>query len=60
MKDDLGILEIDGKFIVTKNGSPIRLPKTDGASIVTEFDSKQDAQMYINILKNLRKNPIYA
>lgn len=60
MKDDLGIVECDGKFIVTKNGNPIRLPKTDGASIVTEFDSKQDAQTYINILKNLRKSPIYA
>ena len=52
---DLGILEKSGKFVVTKNGQPIQLPKTDGQAIVTEFDSKQDAEKYMSILKNLTR-----
>ena len=60
MKDDLKVVEKNGKFIVTKNGKPIDLPKSDGASIVTEFDSKQDAERYISILRSLKKNPAYA
>lgn len=49
------IIQMNGRFVVTKNGHPILLPKTDGQSIVTEFDSKDDAQQYINILKALPK-----
>lgn len=60
MKDDLKVLEKNGKFLVVKNDKPIDLPKSDGASIVTEFDSKADAERYISILKSLRKNPAYA
>lgn len=56
MKDDLSVIEKKGKFVVTKNGQPILLPKTDGASIITEFDNKTDAERYMSILKSLRKN----
>lgn len=52
---DLSVLEKSGKFVVTKNGQPILLPKTDGQTIVTEFDSKQDAERYMSILANLKK-----
>ena len=52
---DLGILEKSGKFVVTKNGQPVLLPKTDGQAIVTEFDTKQDAEKYMSILKNLTR-----
>jgi hypothetical protein len=49
------IVQKNSKFVVTKNGEPILLPKSDGQSIVTEFDSKEDAQQYLNILENLLK-----
>jgi hypothetical protein len=52
---DLGVLEKSGKFVVTKNGQPILLPKTDGQTIVTEFETKQDAERYMTILANLKK-----
>lgn len=60
MKDDLSVIEKNGKFVVAKNGKPVQLPKTDGASIVTEFDSKSDAERYMSIIRSLRKNPAYA
>lgn len=52
---NLSVIEKDNKFVVTKNGEPILLPKTDGQSIVTEFETKQDAERYMTILKSLRK-----
>lgn len=52
---NLGIVQKNGKFIVTKNGKPINLPKSDGQSIVTEFDTKDDAEKYMRILSNLKK-----
>lgn len=52
------IIQENGRFVVTQNGNPIRLPKSDGQTIVTEFDSKDDAQKYINILKSLKKRNI--
>ena len=55
MSSNLGVIEKNNKFIVTKNGEPINLPKTDGASIITEFPSKEDAERYISILKTLEK-----
>jgi hypothetical protein len=55
MNSNLGIVEKNSKFIVTKNGQPINLPKTDGASIVTEFPSREDAEKYVSILKTLEK-----
>ena len=51
---NLGILEKNGKFIVVKNGQPI-LPKSDGANIVTEFSTMEDAQTYAGILDRLSK-----
>ena len=55
MTDNLSVIEKRGKYIVAKNGEPILLPKTDGAAIVTEFDSKSDAERYMSILRNLKK-----
>lgn len=55
MSSNLGVIEKNNKFIVTKNGQPINLPKTDGSSIITEFPSKEDAEKYISILKTLEK-----
>lgn len=56
---NIGIIEKNGKFIVTKNGEPILLPKSDGSNIVTEFSTKEDAQMYISILERLSKQKKY-
>jgi len=56
---DLSILEKSGKFVVAKNGEPIQLPKSDGQAIVTEFDSKQDAEKYMSILATLKKTKWY-
>ena len=53
MSSNIGIVEKNSKFIVTKNGQPINLPKTDGATIVTEFPSRDDAEKYVSILKSL-------
>ena len=53
MSSNIGIVEKNSKFIVTKNGKPINLPKTDGATIVTEFPSREDAEKYVSILKSL-------
>jgi hypothetical protein len=54
-----GILEKNGKFIVTQNGEPIKLPKSEGQSIVTEFNSKTDAETYMSILTKLKKQKNY-
>lgn len=55
MSNALGIMQKNGKFVVTQNGEPINLPKSDGQSIVTEFDTKDDAQRYLDILSRLSK-----
>lgn len=52
--DNLSVIEKRGKFIVVKNGEPIKLPKSDGADVITEFDTKQDAEKYLSILKTLK------
>lgn len=49
------VIQTNGRFVVTKNGEPISLPKSDGQNIITEFDCKEDAQKYIGILKSLKK-----
>jgi hypothetical protein len=49
------VVQKNSKFVVTKNGEPILLPKSDGQSIVTQFDTKEDAQQYLSILENLLK-----
>jgi hypothetical protein len=53
--ESFDIVQDNGKFVVTKNGQPILLPKSDGQSIITKFDTKEDAQKYLNILKSLNK-----
>jgi hypothetical protein len=55
VSDKLDVIQKNGKFVVTKNGQPILLPKSDGQSIVTEFSSKDDAEKYISILRTLYK-----
>jgi len=45
--------------VVTQNGQPINLPKSDGQAIVTEFNSKSDAEKYMSILSNLQKQKKY-
>lgn len=46
-------MQKNGKFVVTKNGEPISLPKSDGQSIITEFSSREDAEKYMGILNVL-------
>lgn len=55
MNNTLEVVKKNDKFVVTKNGQPVLLPKTDGQAIVTEFDSKDDAQKYMDILSILSK-----
>ena len=55
----LGVVEKNGKFVVTQNGQPINLPKSDGQAIVTEFNSKSDAERYMSILSTLQKQKKY-
>ena len=55
----LSVLEKNGKFVVTQNGQPINLPKSDGQTIVTEFSSKSDAERYMSILSTLQKQKKY-
>jgi hypothetical protein len=55
VSDKLDVIQKNGKFVVTKNGQPILLPKSDGQSIVTEFSSKEDAEKYMSILRTLYK-----
>jgi hypothetical protein len=50
----LGVAEKNGKFVVTQNGQPINLPKSDGQAIVTEFNNKSDAEKYMSILSTLQ------
>ena len=56
---NLGIMQKSGKFIVTKNGQPILLPKSDGQSIITEFSSREDAERYLGILSTLSNQKKY-
>lgn len=58
-KIDYSIKQIGGKFVVAKNGEPIVLPTSVGQSIVTQFDSKEDAEKYLSILKSLNKQKQY-
>lgn len=56
----LSVIEQNKKFVVAENGKPINLPKTDGSTVVTEFDSKADAEKYMSILATLKKQKKYA
>ena len=52
----LGVIEKNGKFVVTKDGQPIRQVESDDCHAkVTEFTSKSDAERYLSILKSLLK-----
>ena len=53
MSSVLNIVQKNSKFIVTKNGEPINLPKTDGQNITTEFSCREDAEKYIHILTTI-------
>ena len=59
VSDTLSVVEKNGKFVVTLDNKPINLPNTDGATIVTEFDSREDAEKYISILSRLKKQKQY-
>jgi hypothetical protein len=54
-KDIYTVKQLNSKYIVTKNNEPFLLPKSDGQSIVTEFDSLDDANKYLTILQSLMK-----
>jgi hypothetical protein len=60
MSAKLGVISKGSKFVVTKNGEPILLPKSNGQTIVTEFDSRKDAEKYVSILNNLYNKKKYA
>jgi hypothetical protein len=60
MSVKLGVISKGNKFVVTKNGEPILLPKSNGQTIITEFDSREDAERYLGILNNLNKQKKYA
>ena len=55
----LSVIEQNKKFVVAENGRPINLPKTDGSTVVTEFDSRDDAEKYISILSRLKNQKQY-
>ena len=59
VSDTLSVIEKSGKFVVAENGKPVNLPKTDGSTVVTEFDSREDAEKYISILSRLKKQKQY-
>lgn len=59
MSNPLGVMQKNGKFVVTKNGQPLELPKSDGQSIVTAFDTKEDAERYMGIVAMLQKKKGY-
>lgn len=59
MSSVYSIIQKNGKFVVAKDGEPILLPKTDGQSIVTQFDTIDDAERYMAILNTLLKSNRY-
>ena len=54
-KVEYGVMRMGSKFVVTKDGEPVLLPKTNDSHIVTEFDCKEDAEKYLSILKRLSR-----
>lgn len=54
------VVEKNGKFVVALDNKPINLPKTDGSTVITEFDTKADAERYMSILATLKKQKQYA
>ena len=56
----LSVIEQNKKFVVAENGKPINLPKSDGQTVTTEFDRREDAERYLSILATLKKQKKYA
>jgi hypothetical protein len=54
-KVEYAVKRLNSKFVVTKNGEPIILPRSTGQNIITEFDCQEDAEKYLSILKQLQK-----
>lgn len=57
---NLSVIEQNKKFVVAENGKPINLPKSDGQTVTTEFDRREDAERYMGILATLKKQKKYA
>lgn len=55
-KNAFAVSVLNNKFVVTKNGTPVSLPSNGGQKKITEFDNKEDADKYMNILLSLTKN----
>lgn len=51
-KDSFEVVEKNGHFIVTKNGSPII---KDVKHLVTEFNDRKDAEKYVSILNMIKR-----
>lgn len=56
---NLSVIEQNKKFVVAENGKPINLPKSDGQTVTTEFDRREDAERYLGILATLKKQKQY-
>ena len=56
----LSVIEQNGKFVVAVDNKPINLPKSDGQTVTTEFDRREDAEKYMSILSHLKKKKQYA
>jgi len=56
---NLSVIEQNKKFVVAENGKPINLPKSDGQTVTTEFDRREDAERYMGILAALKKKYNY-
>jgi hypothetical protein len=54
--NDFSVMNVDNKFVVTKNGKPVFLPSNGGQKKITEFENKEDANKYMNILASLNQN----
>ena len=53
IKSNFSIINVNSKFVVVKDGNPIKLPSNGGQTKITEFDNKEDANKYMNILISL-------
>ena len=39
--------DTEDKWVVCKNGQPIKLPTSSGCYVIAEFDNRQDAEVYV-------------
>lgn len=58
--NNLSVIQKNGKFVVAKNGEPI-LPAQScgGQAVITQFESREDAEKYMSILTKLSKQKKY-